>query len=77
MLLSSPHPHLNSRGLLSLPCRGAQGAAGDDSHQSYVVPHWPLESVAGGAPTPHSTRRPPAPAVRRPRGLYYFLLPSA
>lgn len=74
LLSSSIHPHWNSRGLLSLPCRGIQGAAGDSSHQSYVKPHWPLESVAGRVPTPNSTKRPPNPSSVQVEGAVLFLL---
>lgn len=44
----------------SSPRRGIQGAAADDSHQSYVIspPSGPLEWLEGGA-NPYSTNRPP------------------
>lgn len=73
LLSSSPHPHLDSRGLLSLPCRGTQGAAGDYSHQSCQAPLAPgVSSWRGANPPQH--KEAPSPSSAQAEGAVLFPL---
>lgn len=73
LLSSSPHPHLNSRGLLSLPCRGTGSGRRLFSPKLCHAPLAPgVSSWRGANPPQH--KEAPSPSSAQAEGAVVFPL---